>query len=162
MKLDDTIWGALLALLGAALMLHVRAFPAIPGQQVGPGLFPGLLGAALVVGGVLLFVLGLRQRARAGAGASPWASLPDWTRVPRARRAFAVLVAVNLLYLFAVDRLGFVLTGIVYLFALMASLGVRLPRAALLAIVFTVAVHFAFYKLLRVPLPWGVLQSVAW
>jgi putative tricarboxylic transport membrane protein len=23
-------------------------------------------------------------------------------------------------------------------------------------------VHFAFYKLLRVPLPWGLLQPVAW
>ena len=162
MKLDDTIWGAVLALLGAALMPHVRGFPTIPGQQIGPGLFPGLIGAALVIGGVVLLALGLRERLRAGAAAPPWASLPAWTRVPRARRAFAVLVAVNVLYLLVVDRLGFVLTGSLYLFALMISLGVRLPRAVVLAVVLTVAIHFAFYKLLRVPLPWGVLQSVAW
>jgi putative tricarboxylic transport membrane protein len=23
-------------------------------------------------------------------------------------------------------------------------------------------VHFAFYKLLRVPLPWGILTPIAW
>jgi putative tricarboxylic transport membrane protein len=25
-----------------------------------------------------------------------------------------------------------------------------------------VVVHFAFYKLLRVPLPWGILTPIAW
>jgi len=73
-----------------------------------------------------------------------------------------VLVAVNLLYLFAVDRLGFVVTGSVYLAALMLVLGVPPRRALPLAIVLTLAVHAAFYKLLRVPLPWGVLQPIAW
>ena len=26
----------------------------------------------------------------------------------------------------------------------------------------TLLIHFAFYKLLRVPLPWGVLVNYAW
>jgi len=30
------------------------------------------------------------------------------------------------------------------------------------AVIATVLVHFAFYKLLRVPLPWGVLTPWAW
>ncbi len=43
MKLNDAVWGALLALLGAAILLvHVQGFPRIPGQNVGPGLFPGI------------------------------------------------------------------------------------------------------------------------
>ena len=33
-----------------------------------------------------------------------------------------------------------------------------LPALAL-AIVFPVVMHLAFYKMLRVPLPWGVLQT---
>ena len=32
--------------------------------------------------------------------------------------------------------------------------------ALALAIAFPVLMHLAFYKILRVPLPWGVLQSV--
>jgi putative tricarboxylic transport membrane protein len=31
-----------------------------------------------------------------------------------------------------------------------------------LAVVVTLIIHYAFYKLLRVPLPWGLLQGVAW
>jgi putative tricarboxylic transport membrane protein len=161
-KLDDTVWGALLALLGGVLLVHVRGFPAMPGQHVGPGMFPGVLGAGLLAGGLVLVVSGLRQRARAGARTEPWASAPAWTRSPRAVAGFAVLVAVNLLYLLAVDRLGFVVTGSVYLAAMMLVLGVPARRALPLAIVLTLAVHAAFYKLLRVPLPWGVLQGVAW
>jgi putative tricarboxylic transport membrane protein len=76
--------------------------------------------------------------------------------------AFAVLVAVNLLYLFAVQRIGFVIIGSIYLTALMAVLRVRLGRALLVGVVMTLLIHYAFYKLLKVPLPWGWLQPVAW
>mgnify|MGYP000887924636 CR=1 FL=1 len=34
--------------------------------------------------------------------------------------------------------------------------------AVLIAAVATMVIHFAFYKLLRVPLPWGVLTPFAW
>jgi putative tricarboxylic transport membrane protein len=161
-KLDDAVWGALFALLGCVLLVHVQSFPAMPGQHVGPSLFPGLLGAGLIGCGLVLGVLGLRARAGAGADRPTWASLDAWMRAPRAVAGFAVLVATNLLYLLAVDRLGFVLTGFVYLAALMLVLGVPARRALPLALLLTLAIHGAFYKLLRVPLPWGVLQPIAW
>ena len=44
MKLNDAVWGALFALLGAAILWHVQGFPRIPGQNVGPALFPGVAG----------------------------------------------------------------------------------------------------------------------
>ena len=75
---------------------------------------------------------------------------------------FAVLVAVNVFYLLAVDRLGFVIVGTVYLAALMWVLRVKPWNALALGLVLTLLVHGAFYKLLKVPLPWGVLQGVAW
>jgi putative tricarboxylic transport membrane protein len=161
LKLNDALWGALLVLLGGALLVHVQGFPRIPGQSVGPGLFPGLLGTGLAVCGLLLIVRGLRARAADPAGGA-WMALPAWARAPRQRLAFAVLVGVNVFYMLVVDRLGFVLTGIVYLAALMAVLRVRATRVLPIAIVVTLAIHYAFYKLLRVPLPWGVLQPVAW
>ena len=162
MKLDDAVWGALLALLGGALLLHVRGFPAMPGQHVGPGMFPGLLGAGLLAGGLILVVRGVRERARAGPNAGAWASAPAWTRSTRAVAGFAVLIAVNLLYLLAVDRLGFLLTAFIYLAALMWVLRVRLALVLPVALVMALLIHYAFYKLLRVPLPWGVLQPIAW
>ena len=36
-KLNDAVWGALLVLLAAAVLVHVQSFGTIPGQQVRPG-----------------------------------------------------------------------------------------------------------------------------
>ena len=43
--------------------------------------------------------------------------------------------------------------------ALSFPLNERLVEGAVLA---TLVIHLAFYKLLRVPLPWGVLANYAW
>jgi putative tricarboxylic transport membrane protein len=164
-KFNDALWGAALMLFAAALLVHVQGFPTIPGQRVGPSALPGALAVGLAICGAILFVRGLR--ARAGA-ASPtehgvrWVEWPTWFGAPRQVLGFGVLVAVNLLYLLAVQWLGFVLTGVIYLWALMAVLQVRPLRALLIAVVMTLLIHYAFYKLLRVPLPWGLLQGVAW
>jgi putative tricarboxylic transport membrane protein len=161
MKLNDAVWGALFALLGAAILWHVQGFPRIPGQNVGPGLFPGVLALAMLVCGALLIATGLK--ARRGAGATfRWAAAPEWLRSRRHLLAFAVLVASNVFYLLVVDRLGFLLTAFVYLAALMWVLRVRLAVALPVALVMALLIHYAFYKMLRVPLPWGVLQGIAW
>jgi putative tricarboxylic transport membrane protein len=162
MKLNDALWGAVLMLFSVALLVHVQSFPKIPGQQVGPSALPGALAVGLFVCGAILLWRGLRERARAGAGAAAWIERPEWFGARRQVVAFAVLVGVNLVYLLVVDRLGFVITGIVYLTALMAVLRVPPLRALVIAVVMTLAIHYCFYKLLRVPLPWGVLQGVAW
>ena len=51
---------------------------------------------------------------------------------------------------------------VVILLALFLVLDVKPVTAISVAVVGSLLVHFAFYKLLRVPLPWGVLQGVAW
>ena len=161
MKINDAVWGALFALLGAAILWHVQGFPRIPGQNVGPGLFPGALAVAMLVCGAILIATGLKARRSAGASFR-WAVAPEWLRSGRHVVAFLVLVASNVFYLLVVDRLGFLLTAFVYLAALMWVLRVRLAVAVPVAFIMALAIHYAFYKLLRVPLPWGVLQGIAW
>jgi putative tricarboxylic transport membrane protein len=160
-KLNDAVWGALLLLLSAALLVHVQSFPTIPGQQVGPALFPGIVAAALAVCAVLLVIKGLAVR-RAGHEGASWIELDDWTREGRYVIAFLVTIGVNVFYILAVDWLGFLIVGTIYLSVLFAVYGVA-PRWVLpIAIVVTLAIHYAFYKLLKVPLPWGVLQGIAY
>jgi putative tricarboxylic transport membrane protein len=104
--------------------------------------------------------VGARRRA---PGASPrWVEAPAWLGARPQLLAFAVLVAANVLYVLVVDRLGFLPTAFVYLAALMGVLRVRLALALAVALVMTLLIHYAFYKLLRVPLPWGVLTPIAW
>ena len=160
MKANDAVWGALLLLFSVAVVVHVQAFPKIPGQQVGPALFPGLIAVGLGICGVLLVVKGLV--ARRAADAEPWAALSEWTRVSRTVVAFFAVVAVNLFYVLLVDRLGFIPTGTIYLAVLFWAFGVPRGRIVPIALVVTLVIHYAFYKLLRVPLPWGVMQGMSW
>ena len=165
MKFNDAVWGALLLLFAGTLLWHVQGFPRIPGQQVGPSALPGALAVGLGGCGAILLLRGLR--ARFGSAAAPdspaaWVELPAWLGSRPQVLAFAVLVGVNLFYLAGVERLGFVVTGTVYLAALMTALRVRPLRALVIALAMTLVIHYCFYKLLRVPLPWGLLQPIAW
>lgn len=161
MKLNDAVWGALLLLFSVVLLVHVQSFPTIPGQKVGPALFPGIIAAALGVCAVLLVIKGLASRRESGERAE-WIAFEPWTRQGRFVLAFAVTVGVNVFYILAVDRLGFIVTGVVYLTALFWVYGVSRKSVLPIAVIVTLIIHYAFYKLLRVPLPWGLLQGIAW
>jgi putative tricarboxylic transport membrane protein len=140
--------GLALAGLGAAVFWSSRAFPAVPGQKVGAGFLPALVGIGLVIAALALVARSLR--------AAPAAAADDTLRGRLG--APAVLVGVALFYIVAADRLGFLIVAPLGLAAMFLALGVR-PRPALLwALAGTAVVHLAFYKLLRVPLPWGVLR----
>lgn len=161
MKLNDAVWGALLLLFAAAILVHVQAFGKIPGQQYGPAIFPGLVAVGLAVCAVLLIVKGLAARTH-GHERPAWVAFAPWTRSHRHVLAFALALGVNVFYILLVDKLGFIPTGVVYLAALFWVFGVRAVWILPLAVVLTLAIHTSFYKLLRVPLPWGVLQGIVW
>jgi putative tricarboxylic transport membrane protein len=157
MKLNDAIFGLVLLVLGATVLISVQAFPKIPGQPVGPALFPGLIAAGLCIAGFLLIVNGVRNRAN-----QHWLVWDDWVSSPRHVVAVLVLLGAVVFYIVASDRLGFLPTAVVILVALFSALRVPFWRAVFIAVIAAVVVHFAFYKLLRVPLPWGVLMPYAW
>jgi putative tricarboxylic transport membrane protein len=157
MKINDAIFGLVLAILGALVLFTVQSFPKIPGQQVGPALFPGLIAAGIFICGVALMVRGWRQRK-----AAPWVMPGDWVRSPRHVAAFVLLVASVLFYIVAAQKLGFLLTATLILTAMFYVLRVPLGKSLLIAVIATLVIHFMFYKLLRVPLPWGILTSYSW
>ena len=159
MKINDAVWGSVFLLLGVIILFHVQSFPTIPGQKVGPALFPGLIAAGLVVCASILIVHGIAGR---GGERSVWFASEPWMRSPRHLLALFLVIGVNVFYILVVDRLGFIPTGAIYLAVLFAVFGVRPRNNIALALAITLVIHYAFYKLLRVPLPWGVLEPWAW
>ena len=155
MKINDAIIGAVLAVLGVAILVHIQGYPRIPGQQYGPALFPGLIGAGLAVCGALLVRRGFRNGGRAIV-------LAEWTRSPRHATNFALIVAALVFYVAASEPLGFLACGTLILFALFWKLGVRPLSAMPIAVISTLAVYFMFDKMMRVPLPRGVLGPIGW
>lgn len=156
MKINDAIFGALFLLLGVVVVVHVQAFPTIPGQQVGPALFPGMVASGLAVCGLLLIVSGIRHRAE-----QPLHETADWMRSGRHVVALLAIIGGVAAYILLASTIGFLLLAPVLLFVWFKTLGVRTPVAVVVAIVGTLLIWYAFYKLLRVPLPWGVLTRFA-
>jgi putative tricarboxylic transport membrane protein len=156
-KLNDAIFGLVLLALGAAVLVGVQGFPKIPGQPVGPALFPGLIAAGLCACGAMLVWSGLRARPR-----EAWVTWDDWIRSPRHVLALAVLLGSIVFYIAAAKWLGFLPTAMLILLAMLLVLRVPPGRAGVIAVIATFVIHFAFYKLLRVPLPWGLLTPFAW
>ncbi|MGH8725412.1 MAG: tripartite tricarboxylate transporter TctB family protein, partial [Burkholderiales bacterium] len=88
-------------------------------------------------------------------------ALPDWGHRRRPLLGVGSVIAGLLFYIIAADALGFHITGIVLLTSWMRILGASWRMAAVVAVVATVAIHLSFYKLLRIPLPWGLLEHYA-
>jgi putative tricarboxylic transport membrane protein len=126
----------------------------MPGQKFGPAWFPGLIAAGLAICGALLVLKSARHRAAS-------VELPGWLHSRGARNGVAALLAGLLAYILVADRVGFHVTGIVLVTLWVRVLGASSRTAVLVGIIGTVAIHLAFYKLLRVPLPWGVLERWA-
>ena len=150
MKLNDTVWGGLLLALAFAVLWNIQGFPKIPGQNIGPAAFPGLLAICLAGCALALIVRGLRAGER-------HAVMGDWIRSPRHVGNFLLTVAALLFYIFAADKLGFIVCALIILMALFLKLGVRPKVAVPVAIGAVLFIHVVFYKGLRVGLPWGVL-----
>jgi putative tricarboxylic transport membrane protein len=156
MKLNDTLSGLLLLVLAIAVLFNTAAYPAIPGQQIGPAVFPRLIALALAACALLLIVRGR------GAPGEPWIVLGAWLRSPYHRRNFLVTIGCLVFYLLAAEKLGFLPTGVLILSVMFWALSVPRARILPLALLITLLIHTVFYKALRVPLPWGVLQPWQW
>jgi putative tricarboxylic transport membrane protein len=157
MKFNDALIGAVLLALSVAIMVAALGYPHIPGQNVGPGAFPGLLAVLLGACSVMLIARGLRERA-----GGRWITPGAWLRSPGPLRNFLVTVGSLLFYIFASEPLGFIPSGVIVLSAMMWTLGVRRRWILPIALFVTLLIHTVFYKGLRVPLPWGVLQPWLW
>ena len=153
MKLNDAVWGALLLVLSGEELVTILGFPNIPGQNIGPGAFPGLI--AVLLAGCALILIGRGVRTLRAGGRL--VVLGEWLRSPHHVGNFLLACGAIVFYLFAVNRLGFLLTATILLLALFLQLRVKPWLAVVVALAATFAIHLAFYKLLRVSLPWGVL-----
>ncbi|GHC69185.1 tripartite tricarboxylate transporter TctB [Pseudorhodoferax aquiterrae] len=155
MRIHDSLTGAVLLLLSLAVLWHIQGFPPAAGQQYGPALFPGLIAGGLAIASAVLCWQGLRS-------GQPLVTLGAGLRSPRHLASLLVALAGMVFYILCADALGFIACSVLVLLALQWALGVRLATALGVAVVATLVIHTCFYKLLRVPLPWGWLQPIAW
>jgi putative tricarboxylic transport membrane protein len=196
MQLSDRVTGSFLVALGGACAYGGWLLPPVPGQQIGPDVFPLVIGIGLMICGAMI-ALGIghsfEEEERLEPDPDKPAGMGDTAPPVRAfsvpiesergsssmfnrifstqtgshfagkcsswARGLLALVPPGLLlfYVLAVDRLGFALTAAAMVLTAAIALGARLRLAIPLAIGAPIFVHLVFSKLLRVPLPAGLL-----
>nr|MBA2601996.1 tripartite tricarboxylate transporter TctB family protein [Acidobacteriota bacterium] len=64
MRLNDMLTGLLILVIGAMVAGYAQTFPSMPGQSVGPSLFPTVIGIGFIFLGAALSASGLRRGER--------------------------------------------------------------------------------------------------
>lgn len=155
MRASDTISGIVLIILASVMVALTATFPPFPGQKFGPALFPRILGAAMILCGVLLI---LRDRSRGSSG--PAFEHASWLREPWRIVSFLLILAIPLAAILLWDRVGFVPIGFVSFLALFFWFRVRPATAVAMSVIATVLLQLFFGKAMRVPLPLGWLLQL--
>jgi putative tricarboxylic transport membrane protein len=151
MKISDTVVGAGFVAAGAFIVAGTIHYPPLDGGYPGPSLFPRILGGLMVAFGGLVGLKGLRT--------GDTTQEVEWLLLHKSTgfvNAVFILVGVAA-YILLVDKLGFLLTGALLLFVVMWRLKVPPFKALIVAVVFNTLVHFLFAKIMRVPLPLGLV-----
>ena len=157
MRFNDAIFGVLLIAFAIAEIAYTRTFPTLHGQAYGPDLFPILIGVGFLITGAVLTVRGVALRA-----AAPLVEVGPWADDRRNVVNFALVVLALLFYIAASDWLGFILTAFLIMLVLLKNFGSGLVTSVVIAALSTLGIHTLFARVLLVPLPWGLLQPVAW
>lgn len=158
----DTVLGLVVTALGSAILIGALTMPRFEHRSADPltvpGITPGLLGAVILVLGVILTIRGARRRSTDAA-----LSITHWT--PRAVKRTAFTLAALLIYSFGLfGNLPFVPATAVFIFGFTvavelmraerrASLAQTLLGAAVLAVVASLVIWAVFSKVFLIQLP---------
>lgn len=160
MRLPDRVTGLFLVGLGSLAGYGGYILPPVPGQPVGPNVFPLVIGVGLAVCGLMIaFGIGHsfeeeEQLVAAEPGQETAAPPPTgWLYNLRALLPPALLM----FYVVAAERIGFILTAGLIVLVTSTALGAKPKLSIPLAILAPIGIHLIFAKLLRVPLPIGLI-----
>jgi putative tricarboxylic transport membrane protein len=169
MKVSDRITGLILVILGGFVYWGGSKLPPVPGQQVGPDVFPMVIGAALVICGLLIaFGIGRTFEEDEKIVLDESGNVAEVQTLSKPQSRFEVFIGGGwkilvppmalFFYYFASEKLGFWITAALMIFALSKSQGASLKAALVLTAMAPAVIHLIFFKLLRVPLPMGFLK----
>ena len=149
---SDRISGGIFTALGIFIFVLTLQFPSLDAGHPGPSLFPRILAVLFIFFGGIVLLQGWKDR-NGAEEASPAEEIP-------ASRSYLnplfVLILIGAYMVFS-NWLGFLVTSVLLLFLMMIKLRVTFFRSIVIAILVTLFVNLMFAKILRVPLPPGLL-----
>ena len=114
MRLPDSVTGSFLVVLGAASAYGGWLLPPVPGQPVGPNVFPLVIGIGLALCG-LAIVFGIGHSFEEEEELIPLEDGQAMAAAPPQSKLYSLRAllppALLLFYVVAADRLGFIITA---------------------------------------------------
>ncbi len=152
MRVSDVYTGLGSILLGVIIYVLTINFPALEkGGWIGPALFPRILAILFVFFGTILMVQEVVRRSHTPSAPTH----QRWLTNPTIN-ALCVIAAI-IFYILVSELLGFIITAFIILTLLMLKLEVKIMVCIPASLVLVAGIYYLFAKMLRVPLPWGIL-----
>jgi putative tricarboxylic transport membrane protein len=137
----DRIAGAIAIMIGSfSIIESIKLYPYGTGILTGDHAFPGIIGALLVIAGILLLI---EQR-------------NDRSYLPKGRKALTLFSSIGILfvYCFLISLIGYFFSTFLTFACLLKILGnYRWIHSTLLAGILTTVLYFLFIVLLKTPFP---------
>ena len=158
MRLPDRVTGLFLVGLGGCAAYGGWLLPPVLGQPVGPNVFPLVIGIGIAVCG-LMIAFGIGHTFEEEEELVPLEPGQTVAAPPGRLYGLRALLppALLIFYVVAVDRLGFIPTAALIVLATSTALGARWKLSLPLSLLAPIGIHLIFSKMLRVPLPAGLL-----
>lgn len=148
----DNITGLVLIALAAVIYLIAWGFVTPAAVQYGAGFFPKLVAGGLALSGGLVLLTAGRD------GGVVTDSIQGGAHLWR----IAALAALIVTYALTLELVGFLIVTPVLLFLASLLFGGRVRGAIILAVLGTAVLHLLFYGVMKVTLPWGLMERFAW
>lgn len=157
MKVNDVISGMIVSALALFLFFYSGTFVSMPGVPYGPSLFPKIISVFMGMGGLILIVFGIRS-----LKSSPLLYLDEWAKKKSSYHILFGIIGSMFFYILASPSLGFLITVMVMLIALLTlTRGVSSMLSNLvIASIFSSLIFAVFSFALRVPLPIGAFEKL--
>ena len=150
MGTKDYIGGGIFIALGVFIWSMTLQFPALEGGHPGPSLFPRVLATLFIFFGAMVVFHGWKSRRIKE-------ETPAEKEFPLNKFNPILVIILIAAFIALANKLGFIFTGAGILFILMMKLRVSFFKSSIVSILLVCFVYFMFAKILRVPLPIGLL-----
>lgn len=149
MKKGNFVAAAIGFVFGVFVLIEAFLLPKGTNGVPGPGLFPIIISAIMILSSVALFLRSLKMKAEEDIEIHPFSD--------DSKRVYLVM-AVLLVYLVVMPYVGFCVTTFVLMSALVKWFSAKkIVPCLLISAVVTAAVYLIFSKVLNVPLDFGLL-----
>ena len=155
-KINNVISGLVSISFGFFLISLAVKLPSVKHINFGPGFFPLIVGYGFVIAGIFLLM-----------SSTMWTEKTDFWKLSRNTIQVNVYKVLQTLpvffamvfYIWFAEAWGFLPVMMILLTGLMYWFGNSLKRSIAVSFCATLILHSFFYQLMKVSLPWGVLES---